>query len=55
PFEDNHPIQTLVGTEGTNIIPIALVTPESQLPSSEDIVMVSRSSSPLRPPPQSRP
>ncbi|KAF9075834.1 hypothetical protein BDP27DRAFT_1211833 [Rhodocollybia butyracea] len=46
PFEDNHSIQT-TGTEGTNVIPIALVTPESQSPSTEDVV--SRSSSPLRP------
>ncbi|KAJ3788414.1 hypothetical protein GGU11DRAFT_768778 [Lentinula aff. detonsa] len=49
PFEDNHSIQT-TGTEGTNVIPIALVTPESQhsaAASSE--LQTSRSPSPMRP------
>ncbi|KAH7879802.1 uncharacterized protein C8R40DRAFT_1166039 [Lentinula edodes] len=49
PFEDNHSIQT-TGTEGTNVIPIALVTPDSlhhSAVSSE--TETSRSPSPMRP------
>ncbi|KAJ3976219.1 hypothetical protein EV361DRAFT_838734 [Lentinula raphanica] len=49
PFEDTHSIQT-TGTEGTNVIPIALVTPETQhsaAASSE--VDHTRSPSPMRP------
>jgi protein OPY2 len=45
PFDDNHSIQT-TGTEGTNVIPIALVAPESlsqHSPLSDDAV------SPMRP------
>ncbi|KAJ4478057.1 hypothetical protein J3R30DRAFT_3478837 [Lentinula aciculospora] len=50
PFEDNHSIQT-TGTEGTNVIPIALVTPESQHHSAatSSEVEPSRSPSPMRP------
>eukprot|EP00914_Ancora_sagittata_P001274 GHVO01003335.1.p1 GENE.GHVO01003335.1~~GHVO01003335.1.p1 ORF type:complete len:598 (-),score=25.17 GHVO01003335.1:302-1891(-) len=50
PFDDNHSIQT-TGTEGTNVIPIALVAPESQshhsVSASSDAI--SRSTSPVRP------
>ncbi|KAF9259499.1 hypothetical protein L218DRAFT_1003717 [Marasmius fiardii PR-910] len=46
PFSDNHSIQT-AGTEGTNVIPIALVPPEGSSLRSED--ESARSVSPVRP------
>ncbi|KAL0579545.1 hypothetical protein V5O48_002474 [Marasmius crinis-equi] len=46
PFSDNHSIQT-AGTEGTNVIPIALVSPESGSLRSQD--ESTRSASPVRP------
>lgn len=44
PFSDSHSIET-TGTEGTNVIPIALVSPESHSLRSEE----SSASSPVRP------
>lgn len=46
PFSDTHSIQTAV-TEGTNVIPIALVSPESSSLRSND--ESTRSASPVRP------
>lgn len=51
PFDDNHSIQT-VGTEGTNVIPIALVSPESHhlhSSRSEDGTISTTHSYPVRP------
>ncbi|THV08571.1 hypothetical protein K435DRAFT_847421 [Dendrothele bispora CBS 962.96] len=48
PFDDNHSIQT-AGTEGTNVIPIALVSPETRSTISEESD-ASRAASPARPP-----
>ncbi|KAH7869109.1 uncharacterized protein C8R40DRAFT_1060169, partial [Lentinula edodes] len=49
PFEDNHSIQT-TGTEGTNVIPIALVTSDSLHHSAVlSETETSRSPSPTRP------
>jgi len=49
PFEDTNSIQT-AGTEGTNVIPIALVPNRASLPNSESpSVPSSASSFPLRP------
>ncbi|EEB88390.1 hypothetical protein MPER_13802, partial [Moniliophthora perniciosa FA553] len=45
PFSDTHSIQTAI-TEGTNVIPIALVSPESSLRSNDEST---RSTSPVRP------
>lgn len=47
PFDDNHSIQT-TGTEGTNVIPIALVSPETHSTVSHESD-VSRAASPARP------
>lgn len=46
PFSDNHSIQT-AGTGGTNVIPIALVSPDSGSLRSQD--ESTRSASPVRP------
>jgi hypothetical protein len=49
PFEDTNSIQT-AGTEGTNVIPIALVPNRASLPNSESPSLPSSASSfPLRP------
>ncbi|KAF9055253.1 hypothetical protein BDZ89DRAFT_1055845 [Hymenopellis radicata] len=47
PFDDNNSIQT-AGTEGTNVIPIALVSPDPSSHSQSS--QVSSASSPVRPP-----
>ena len=49
PFEDTNSIQT-AGTEGTNVIPIALVPNRASLPNSESASLPSSASSfPMRP------
>ncbi|KAF5393834.1 hypothetical protein D9757_000031 [Collybiopsis confluens] len=48
PFGDNHSIQT-TGTEGTNVIPIALVAPESQSQHHSLSASSDTDSSPVRP------
>jgi len=48
PFDDNNSIQT-AGTEGTNVIPIALVSPESHLALSARSQPETTSTSPIRP------
>ncbi|TFK75934.1 hypothetical protein BDN72DRAFT_809741 [Pluteus cervinus] len=49
PFDDRHSIQTAI-TEGTNVIPIALVPPESHRVSTDaETVPSTTSSAPIRP------
>ncbi|KAF8627201.1 hypothetical protein AX15_004518 [Amanita polypyramis BW_CC] len=49
PFEDSQSIQT-TGTEGTNVIPIALVHPQSLRTESSQNTLSTSSSQPSRPP-----